>query len=117
MPTLTPRTRLDVFLPVNNPAEMSAAVRVREALVQRFGGATQSSLQSPVFRGYWVAPDGELYVDEIAIATVDVDQDINDTRLQEGLDSLRGAMFAAYARAGSTQQEVWLTAHPLFGIG
>lgn len=105
-----------MFLPVNNPAEMSAAAQVREVLVQRFGGATQSSLQPSVFRGYWVAPDGTLYVDEIAIATVDVDQDINDARLLEDLDSLRAAMFAAYASAGSPQQEVWLTAHSLFGI-
>ena len=63
-----------------------------------------------------MAPDGALYVDEITVATVDVDRDMNDARLLEELDNLRAAMFAGYSSVDSPQLEVWVTVHPLYGV-
>jgi hypothetical protein len=117
MTTPSRLSRLFLHLPVNTEDERRAARQVINELVSRYGGATISLLESPVFRGYWES-DGEVFEDVIALFLIDVqNREIESPEFVAELTELRTFSFRAYEQAGAPQLEIWLVAHSIFRVG
>lgn len=112
--TFVPGCRFHVFLPVNTINERQAAADVVFDLHHTYYGLTHSSLDRPGHIGYWYDPEaGELYVDQIAIANVDMPVSAHGTEALEILNRLKRVADQKYVDNGSEQIEIWVTSHQL----
>lgn len=73
-------------------------------------GGTRSSFNPPVFRGYWVEPDGETIIeDDIALLFTDIPTTVMDrVALENAVQGLKQSAFRAYEEFGSPQDDVWI---------
>jgi hypothetical protein len=75
-------TRVNIFLP-KKQTTLLALYQLVVQLYRDFGGCTHSSVDPPFFIGYWLKPlDPQPKKDEIVWFIVDVDQRLDDPRLE-----------------------------------
>jgi len=111
MAELVRAQRISVFLPANDARERLAAFGVLDHMRELFSGYTMSTIDNPVFTGYWFNPDtGAVETDRIVIVFTDTQFASDDEpALLSAVDELRQAMFDSYRAAGSPQVDVWVT--------
>ncbi len=106
-----PSTRVTLCLPVNTPAEVSAAIVVTSDILRQLGGITFSQLSEPVFTCYWNEGD-TTYRDRISFVIGDMQQEMSSDEVLGRLVELRELILRAYREVGSPQLESWVVASP-----
>ncbi|MGI8824984.1 MAG: hypothetical protein ACR2JC_04935 [Chloroflexota bacterium] len=102
-------TRVTIFLPANDVDESAAASRAVTHVHARYGGCTVSSLEPPVFTGYWFdASNDWLYIDQVIQLILDLEQESGDPALSGSLSHLKEMVRDEYSAAGSEQLEIWV---------
>jgi hypothetical protein len=86
--------------------------------VRSWGGFTYSSLDPPVFTGWYWNDEGkdpdeaEWENDQTVLIVIDAPNESADTLLLD-LDHLRVVVNRIYVEAGHPQMELWITTQPL----
>lgn len=111
------RTRVTVFLPVNDNSEEKAIRSVIDYLQQQrenripVTGFTRSQLPDAVFAGYWWSDTKSKWDEERVVSfTVDYGLLLDERQLARTLGRLRQVIERRYAQYGSVQEEIWIIA-------
>lgn len=115
MARLRQRTRLIIFLPSNDAVEAAVVNQVVDTFRTKFGGATQSPPEPSSFIGFYRDDTANQWVmDEIVMLIVDADVRIDDPLLEQYLSDKKDEIKQLYTQKERPQQDVWITAHPLW---
>jgi hypothetical protein len=119
-PHLSPDwTRVSVFLPANNSAEMKAIRNIQHQIMNNFPGMTISVLRPNVFDGFYlglVSGVRTILKDNITLIIIDINQSMDNPTLDTDLASLKIAIHAEYSNASSPQGDIWIVVHPLYKL-
>jgi hypothetical protein len=87
-------------------------------------GYTHSSFRPPAFHGFWYGTTdaerdsknaGPAWVyDPVVLLIIDVESNLQDSRLERLLERLKGRIFKIYEDHGCLQSEIWIIAHNAF---
>lgn len=103
--------RLEFFLPANNNAEVRAVRWIATKLYELYGGATHSTAQPPVFRGWYTNDDGDLIPDSVCLLIVLLKGDLERGDVVVSCEKVLRMVDEKYKKVRSPQQEIWMLAN------
>lgn len=114
------RTRVTCHLPLNNAREEKAFFQVlahlNELRHQKVGvtGFTHSELRPAVYHGYWWPEDQKGPVhDQLVLCTIDFRLAASSRQLAAKVKELKQTIQKWYRHYQSSQDDVWVVAHPI----
>lgn len=118
------RTRVSIFLPVQEDRDAMAAMGVLRYLqsqleaIPPIEGYTTSRLRPPVYLGAWYDQEDSVWCEEAVFQIVlDYRGDLDvGAKIKDALFKLRKKTAAVYKENGRDQKEFWIMMHPVVQV-